>query len=68
MEKLNRIKEVLNKKGIMQKEFADRVDVSKYTLNRWCSNFHQPSLIMLFRIADVLDVSVCELLEVKDKK
>ncbi|GJM34894.1 MAG: hypothetical protein DHS20C18_38950 [Saprospiraceae bacterium] len=67
MQKYNRLKAVLADKGRTSKWLADQVSRSKATVSRWCSNQIQPPLEVLFKIAEILEVDVCELL-VKEKK
>lgn len=67
MERYNRIKEVLDERGIKYKWLAEQLDTSPQTVSRWCLNRMQPRVEMLFRIAGVLGVGVCELL-VEDQK
>jgi len=62
MQQYNRIDEVLEKRGIKHKWLCEQLDVSSGTVSKWCSNTSQPRLQMLFRIARVLEVRVCELL------
>ena len=59
---MNRIKEVLNDKGIKQKWLAEKLEKSFNVVNDYCNNKRQPRLEVLYRIAEVLNVSVSELL------
>lgn len=61
---MNRIKEVLEGKGIKQTWLADRLEKSYNMVNSYVQNRRQPSLDDLFRIAKILDVAVVELLDV----
>lgn len=63
---LNRLKEVLEEKGIKQTWLADRLGKSFNTINAYACNRKQPSLEVLNEIAEVLQVSVSEL--IVDKK
>ena len=62
MEKYNRIKAVLADKGKTAKWLAQQVGRDRSTISRWCTNDIQPPLEVLFQIADLLEVDVCELL------
>ena len=62
MEKLNRIKEVLEEQGRSQAWLAGKMGVSRNAINAMCNNRSQPSLKKLNKIAVLLDVDVCELL------
>lgn len=59
---MNRIKEVLKKKGISQPWLASNMEKSYPTINEYASNKRQPSLEDLYKIADILNVSVSDLL------
>lgn len=62
-ERINRIKEILVRKGVSQKELADKLDKNEHTVSNWCVNKSQPHLKELRKIAKILDVDICELLE-----
>lgn len=63
---MNRIKEVLNEKGIKQTWLAEKLGKSFNMVNEYCNNRRQPSLELLFEIARILDVEVKDLIiEVK---
>lgn len=66
MERINRIKEVLVIKGISQKDFAEQIGKSRNTITLICNNKTQPHLKDLKRMAEILEVDICELL-VSDK-
>lgn len=59
---LNRIKTVLAEKGKNNLWLAERLDKSATTVSRWCTNDNQPSVVMLYQIAKLLDVDIRELL------
>ncbi len=59
---MNRIKDVLEKKGIKQKWLAEQLGKSYNMVNSYARNRRQPSLEDLYRIAEILDVEVKELL------
>ena len=65
---MNRIKEVLESKGIKQTWLAERLKKSYNMVNSYVKNRRQPSLEDLFRIAKILDVAVAELLETNPSK
>lgn len=64
--KLNRIKLVLVEKGVSQTQLAKELGKSFSTVNAYCGNHQQPSLELLSQIADVLSVSIKDL--IVDKK
>jgi transcriptional regulator with XRE-family HTH domain len=59
---LNRIKEVLNEKGIKQTWLAEKLGKSFSMVNAYTCNRKQPSLEILHQIAEILQVNVKELL------
>jgi len=59
---MNRIKEVLQEKGIKQVWLSEKLGKSFNMVNEYCNNKRQPSLEDLYRIAEILDVNVKELL------
>lgn len=59
---LNRIKTVLTEKGRSNLWLADRLNRNAATVSRWCTNASQPSVEMLYEIAQWLDVDIRELL------
>lgn len=61
-ERYNRIKIVLLEKEKTNLWLAERLDVSKTTVSKWCTNDNQPTIETLFKIAKVLGIEVCELL------
>lgn len=62
---MNRIKEVLEQKGIKQKWLAEKLGKSYNMVNSYVQNRRQPSVETLFEIAKILDVKVTELLNEK---
>ncbi|WP_212923055.1 helix-turn-helix domain-containing protein [Capnocytophaga cynodegmi] len=60
---MNRIKEVLEEKGIKQTWLAEKLGKSFSIVNAYVCNRRQPSLETLFQIAEVLGVDVKELIE-----
>ena len=59
---MNRIKEVLKDKGISQTWLSKQTGKSYTTINEYARNVRQPSLEDLYKIAEILDVEVKELL------
>ena len=58
---MNRIKEVLEEKGIKQTWLAEKLGKSFCIVNSYVCN--QPSLEVLFEIADILNIDVKELIK-----
>ena len=59
---MNRIKEVLEEKGIKQKWLAEQMGKSYNMVNSYAQNRRQPSLEDLYKIAGILNVEAKELL------
>ena len=59
---MNRIKEVLEQKGIKQTWLADKLGKSFNTVNSYIQNRRQPSIETLFEIAKILNVEPKELI------
>ncbi|MBW8685206.1 helix-turn-helix transcriptional regulator [Chitinophaga rhizophila] len=60
--KYNRIKIVLLEKEKTNIWLAEQLEVSSTAVSKWCTNRNQPTVETLFKIAEILDVKVCELL------
>jgi transcriptional regulator with XRE-family HTH domain len=65
---MNRIKEVLQEKGIKQTWLAEKLGKSFNIVNDYCNNRRQPSLELLYIIAKILNVSPTEFLSIKSEK
>jgi putative transcriptional regulator len=65
---MNRIKDVLDEKGIKQTWLAEKLGKSYPIINGYAQNKKQPSLEVLYQIAELLDVSPKDLLVTKEKK
>ena len=63
---MNRIKIVLEQKGINQKWLAEKLGKSFNMVNSYVQNRTQPSIETLYKIASILDVEVDELLYPRD--
>lgn len=61
-QKINRLKVVLVEQGKTGKWLAEQVGKNEATVSRWCSNRMQPSLDMLVKIAELLNVETKELI------
>lgn len=60
---MNRIKEVLEEKGIKQTWLAEKLGKSFCIVNSYVCNRRQPSLEVLFQIAEVLQMDVKDLIK-----
>lgn len=63
--KINRIKVVLVESGKTGKWLAEQVGKNEATVSRWCSNKMQPSLDMLVRIAELLEIETKDLINTR---
>ncbi|MCL1653733.1 Helix-turn-helix [Elizabethkingia miricola] len=59
---MNRIKEVLEEKGIKQTWLADKLRKSYNMVNAYVQNRQQPRLEILNEIANILEVDIRELI------
>jgi Helix-turn-helix. len=64
---MNRIKKVLEQKGIKQTWLAEKLGKSYNMVNAYAQNRQQPRLETLMEIANILDVDVKELI-ISNKK
>ena len=60
--KLNRIKEVLDEKGISQTWLAKKLDKSFNSVNSYVCNRSQPNLETLLQISKILNVDMKDLI------
>ncbi|MCL1611941.1 helix-turn-helix transcriptional regulator [Marseilla massiliensis] len=65
MEDLNRLKVVLVEKKKTSRWLAAELGKNPSTVSKWCTNVSQPDLQTLKQIAELLDVSMAELLILK---
>lgn len=65
---MNRIKEVLQEKGIKQVWLSEKLNKSFSMVNEYCNNRRQPSLEILYEIAELLQVNVKDLLQDNENK
>ena len=59
---MNRIREVLDEKGIKQKWLAEKLGKSYNMVNSYAQNRRQPSIEDLYKIAEILGIEAKELL------
>lgn len=60
---LNRLKVVLVEKRRTNKWLAEQLGKDPGTVSKWCTNTSQPSLEMLLKIADILNIKYTELIQ-----
>ena len=59
---LNRIKVILAEKKLQKKWLAEQLGRDQATVSKWVTNSSQPSLNMLIKIAQVLEVDIKDLI------
>ncbi len=64
---MNRIKEVLEEKGLTQTWLSEKLKKSFNMVNSYVQNRRQPSIEILYSIAEILDVDAKELLVTKKR-
>lgn len=66
--KLNRIKEVLDEKGISQTWLAKKLDKSFNSVNSYVCNRSKPNLETLLQISQILNVDMKDLIADQEQK
>ena len=61
-DKMNIIKEILERKGVSQTDLAHRLGKTFNMVNLYATNKVQPPIPILYKIAEILDVDIRELL------
>lgn len=64
---MNRIKEILEEKGIKQIWLAEQLGKSYNMVNGYVQNRQQPRLEVLYEIANILKIDVKELLKTNEE-
>ena len=64
---INRLKVVLVERKRTNRWLAEQLGKDQATVSKWCTNTIQPTLETLWRIADILEVDVRELLVSRNK-
>jgi len=64
---MNRLREVLKKRGIQQKWLAEKLGMTPVMVSLYTNNKRQPKLDTLIRISEILDVDLKELIQTKKK-
>lgn len=59
---MNKIKEILEVKGLSQTELAEKLGKSFNMVNLYANNKIQPPIPVLYQIAEILNIDVRELL------
>ena len=64
---LNRLKVILAEKKRTNKWLAEQLGCAPTTVSKWCTNSSQPSLEIIERIANLLDIDYTELIRIERK-
>ena len=64
---LNRLKVILAEKKRTNKWLAEQLGCAPTTVSKWCTNSSQPSLEMIEKIANLLDIDYTELIRIERK-
>lgn len=64
----SRLKDLIEEKGITQKDLADEINTTKSTISRYLNNKREPKMYLLEKIANYFGVSVDYLLGRSDIK
>ncbi|WP_028910560.1 helix-turn-helix transcriptional regulator [Prevotella sp. AGR2160] len=62
MDDINRLKICLVEHKKTNKWLAEHVGKDPATVSKWCTNTTQPDLVTLKKIAQLLDIDICELI------
>ncbi|WP_368408521.1 helix-turn-helix transcriptional regulator, partial [uncultured Duncaniella sp.] len=58
MAKINRLKSILVEKNLTNLWLASQLGVNSTTVSKWCTNSSQPDILMILRIAQLLDIGI----------
>lgn len=60
--RINRLKVVLAEKGMTNKQLSEILDKDPAVISKWVTNTAQPNVEMFIRLAQILSVSIDDLL------
>ena len=64
---LNRLKVVLAEKKKTNNWLCEHVGVNPPPVSKWCTNSSQPSVSMVFKVMEVLDVNIGQVINIPKK-
>ena len=67
MQDINRLKILLAEKKKTNKWLGEQLGVNATTISKWCTNSSQPSIEMIFRIMEVLDADISQIINVPQR-
>ena len=59
---MNKLKDIIRHEGRTQKWLSEKLNVSENTISSWVNNKSQPSLKMIYSIAEAMNVKASDLL------
>lgn len=62
MKQINRLKAVLAEQHRTGKWLAEAMGKNEATVSRWCTNASQPTMETIYKVAELLDVDVKDLM------
>ena len=62
---MNKLQALLKKHERSKLWLANQLDITKSTMNTWCTNRSQLSLEKLYKVAEILNVNMTDLLVTK---
>lgn len=65
MQKVNRLKVILNERNLTNSWLARQLDVNPTTVSKWCTNSSQPDILTFLKIASLLHLDVSTLYDEK---
>ena len=65
MQKINRLKEILNERSLTNLWLAQQSGVNPLTVSKWCTNSSQPDVLTFLKIASWLHLDVNALYDEK---
>ena len=65
MQKINRLKEILNERSLTNSWLAHQLGVNPLTVSKWCTNSSQPDILTFLKIASLLQLDVNALYDEK---
>lgn len=68
MHDINRLKVLLAEKKKTNKWLCEQLGVNPTTVSKWCTNSSQPSVEMIFRMMEILDVDIEQIINLLPKR
>ena len=65
MQKVNRLKEILNERSLTNSWLARQLGVNPTMVSKWCTNSSQPDVLTFLKIASLLHLDVSALYDEK---